>query len=113
MQQKFSLIQEKINNDNFISAFKDEIRKLNEKYEIEQESFGIAPNGKASVVKEGYMKVRGEFDSLEEALKDFRSMSDILYIVDSKTIITGSWSNMVLEKKEDEKQVDLSTLRFI
>lgn len=113
MQQKFSFIQEKITNDNFINAFKSEIRKLNEKYEIEQESFGIAPNGKASVINGGYMRVRNEFSTLEEALKDFTSINDILYIVDENTIIVGKYSSTILEKKEEEKVVDLSTLKFM
>lgn len=113
MQQKFSFIQEKINNDNFINAFKNEIRNLNEKYEIEQETFGIAPNGKASVINGGYMRVRNEFSTLEEALKDFISTNDILYIVDENTIITGEYSSTILEKKEEEKVVDLSTLKFM
>lgn len=113
MQQRFSLIQEKINSDNCINNFKNEIRALNEKYNIEQESFGIASNGTPSRIHEGYMKVRNEFSTLEEALKDFTSMTDVLYIVDESTFITGEYSNTILEKKEDEKLVDLSTLRFI
>lgn len=113
MQQRFSLIQEKINSDNYINSFKNEIRSLNEKYDIEQETFGISSNGTPTRVHEGYMKVRNEFSTLEEALKDFTSIKDILYIVDESTIITGEYSNVILEKKENEKVVDLSTLRFI
>lgn len=116
MQQKFSLIQEKINNDNIISNFRNEIIALNEKYDIEQETFGIASNGMTAVpsrIYEGYMTVTGEYDTLEEALKNFRSLYDVLYIVDSGQFIVGKYSNVISENKEDKKIVDLSTLKFI
>lgn len=116
MQQRFSLIQEKIDNDNIINNFKTEMLSLNERYNIEQESFGFAyVNNKwtPSRIHEGYMKIRNEFSTLEEALKDFNSITDIVYIVDEDTIYTGSYSSTILEKKEDERQVDLSNLRFI
>lgn len=116
MQQRFSLIQEMIDTTNAIGEFKNQIRQLNEKYDIEQETFGIFSNGWTATpakIHEGYMKVRNEFNTLEEALKDFNSITDVLYIVDSKTIYTGEYSSVILEKKEDERQVDLSNLRFI
>lgn len=116
MQQRFSLIQEMIDTTNAIGEFKNQIRQLNEKYDIEQETFGIFSNGWAATpakIHNGYMKIRRTFNALEEALKDFTSLTDVLYIEDASNIHTGTYSNTILESKEDEKVIDLSTLKSI
>lgn len=116
MSQRFSPIQDAIDTANCIASFKNEIRILNEKYNIEQETFGIASNGMAAIparIHEGYMAVTGEYKTLEEALKEFKTKDTILYIVDSENFILGQYSNIITEKKDDKKILDLETLRYI
>ena len=116
MPQRFSLIQNAIDTANCINSFKNDIRTLNEKYDIVQETFGIASNGMAAIparIHEGYMTVFGEYDTLEEALKEFKSLDTILYIVDSETYVLGKYTNVIAESEEEKNIIDLETLRYI
>ena len=109
----FSYIQQMINESNSINDFKTEIRNLNSKYNIEQEIFGISENGKASTIQYGYLIVKEEYSNLEEALRNFDSRNDAIYIVDEETVILGEHIPYLDEAMKDKKVIDANTLREI
>lgn len=113
MQQKFSYIQNVINESNSVCDFKNEINKLNDKYNIENEVFGISESGKASTIHFGYLVVREELSTLNEALSKFNSRHDAIYVIGKDKVFLGEHIPYLDESMSGKKVIDCDSLREI
>lgn len=113
MQQEFSYIQKMINESNSVHDFRTEINNLNEKYNIENEVFGISENGKASTVHYGYLVVREELESLNEALSKFNDRHDAIYVIGKDKVLLGEHIPYLDESMKGKKVIDCDSLREI
>lgn len=113
MQQEFSYIQKMINESNSVHDFRTELTKLNEKYNIENEVFGISESGKASTIHFGYLVVKEELESLKDALSKFNGRHDAIYVVDENHVFLGEHLPYLDEDMKGKKVIDCDSLREI
>jgi len=104
-KSKLQLIKEEFDTK---QEFKENLVHLTDKYLVEDSVFGL--NGKnITEYRKGYFAVSGEYDNLDEAIKNF-SIGDSIRIVENSTFQVGKTFDKLSKVSESySKVMDIAT----
>lgn len=108
-KSKIQQIRESIDIKN---NFKDGLNNLMEKYNIVDSIF-VSCNGQAKEVTRGYFTVKGEYDSIDEALSNCDLGTDGVRIMENKKFQTGYVCGILSGCPKEGKILDITQIEYI
>lgn len=100
-----STIQQIQEERNAVASFKKEVRRCTKAYDVTEAVFVVHSWNP----KSGYIDMKREFDSIEEALSEVKFTDDCLYVVSPEQVIVGKYKNTISECESSVNILDVST----